>query len=79
LTEFADFLRGINRVLVGVEGVLTTVQAFLLATYDRHLGYFTTGQIGSSPNLGLILIEARLLTVIDGLVSIRDCLFEIDD
>jgi hypothetical protein len=35
LTKPADFLSGIDRVLVGVESVLTTVQAFLLTMHDR--------------------------------------------
>ena len=35
LTKSADFLSGIDRVLVSVESVLATVQALLVATNDR--------------------------------------------
>jgi hypothetical protein len=49
------------------------------ASGDRELSGLGAGHTGLTVYRGLFFMEARLLPVVDGLVSVGDCLLEIDN
>jgi hypothetical protein len=78
LTKVPNVLGSVKCLLVGFQGVLTSVTALLLTLGNCHIGWLSTGHISATSDLHLVFIKRRLLAIIDCLIPVSNCLFEID-